>query len=91
MKPALSYISYSISNPNQKEDAMSDKDSKTPKRTARQVFAISERNGKSYWIRIGAAFVNHDGSETVLLDALPVNGRLQIRAAQETEKKEEAG
>jgi len=69
---------------------MSEKESKTTKRTVRQVFAISERNGKSYWIRIGAAFVNHDGSETVLLDALPVNGRLQIRAAQEVTKNEEA-
>jgi len=69
---------------------MSEKESKTTKRTVRQVFAISERNGKSYWIRIGAAFVNHDGSETVLLDALPVNGRLQIRAAKEESRPEEA-
>lgn len=45
----------------------------------RQVFTITERDGKSYWIRIGAAFTNRDGSESVLLDALPVNGRLQIR------------
>jgi len=46
----------------------------------RQVFAIAQRNGKSYWIRIGAAFLNQDGSETVLLDALPINGRMQIRS-----------
>jgi len=52
-------------------------------RTARQVFAIAQRNGKSYWIRIGAAFTNQDGSETVLLDALPVTGRMQIRSATE--------
>lgn len=52
-------------------------------KTARQVFAIAQRNGKSYWIRIGAAFTNQDGSETVLLDALPVTGRMQIRAATE--------
>lgn len=57
-----------------------------PARTARQVFAISQRNGKSYWIRIGAAFTNQDGSETVLLDALPVTGRMQIRAATENGK-----
>jgi len=50
-------------------------------RTVRQVFAIAERNGKSFWIKIGAAFINQDGSETVLLDALPVTGRLQIRSA----------
>ena len=53
----------------------------------RQVFTIAERDGKSYWIRIGAAFTNRDGSETVLLDALPVNGRLQIRERENAEKK----
>ena len=58
----------------------------------RQVFTITERDGKSYWIRIGAAFPNRDGSETVLLDALPVNDRLQIRereAARKTAEREE--
>ena len=55
----------------------------TTGKSVRQVFAIAERNGKSYWIRVGAAFTNQDGSETVLLDALPVNGRLQIRATTE--------
>ena len=51
-------------------------------RPVRQVFAIAERNGRSYWTRIGSAFTNQDGSETVLLDALPVNGRLQIRTVE---------
>ncbi len=55
-------------------------------KSARQVFAIAQRNGKSYWIRIGAAFTNQDGSETVLLDALPVTGRMQIRAAADNGK-----
>lgn len=34
---------------------------------------------RSFWVRIGVAFVNRDGSFTVRLDALPVNGSLQIR------------
>ncbi len=34
---------------------------------------------KGFWVRIGAAFVNHDGSFTVKLDALPVNGTLHVR------------
>jgi hypothetical protein len=58
----------------------------------RQVFTITERDGKSFWIKIGAAFTNRDGSETVLLDALPVNAKLQIRereTAHKTAKKEE--
>ena len=66
---------------------METKEGHTEKKSPRQVFTIVERNGKSYWIKIGAAFPNHDGSETVLLDALPVNGRIQIRDAQKTSGK----
>ena len=59
------------------------------KKIPRQVFTVIERNGKSYWVRIGAAFSNQDGSETVLLDALPVNGRMQIRSGRVSANKEE--
>ena len=50
--------------------------------TLKQVFTIVERNGKNFWVRIGTAFINKDGSETVYLDALPVNGRMQIRTVE---------
>lgn len=44
------------------------------------IYTIVERNqGKSYWVRIGTGFVNKDGSITVKLDAVPVNGTLQVR------------
>ncbi|HEY1958885.1 MAG TPA: hypothetical protein VGH28_24905 [Polyangiaceae bacterium] len=47
------------------------------------VYTVIERHDgetkRSFWIRIGAAFVNRDGSYTVKLDALPVNSTLQIR------------
>ncbi len=43
------------------------------------VYAVSERNDKSWWTKIGVAFVNKDGSLSVRLDAVPVNGTLQIR------------
>jgi hypothetical protein len=43
------------------------------------VYTIVERNGKSFWIRIGTAFVNRDQSLTVRLDAQPCNGQLHIR------------
>ena len=47
------------------------------------VYTIIERHEgeakKSFWVRIGAAFTNRDGSQTVKLDALPVNGVLQVR------------
>lgn len=42
-------------------------------------YSISERNGKSFFNRIGVAFVNRDGSITVKLEALPVNGEIMIR------------
>ena len=43
------------------------------------VYVITERNGSKYWNRVGAAFVNSDGSINVKLDAIPVNGELQLR------------
>ncbi len=46
------------------------------------VWAIPEsRDGeKPFWVRIGVAFTNRDGSINVLLDALPIGtNRLQIR------------
>ena len=35
---------------------------------------------KSYWVKVGAAFKNRDGSINVFLDAFPANGKLHIRA-----------
>ena len=43
------------------------------------VYVITRRNEKSYWNRIGIAFVNSDGSINVRLEALPVSGEMQIR------------
>lgn len=47
--------------------------------TMKIVYVITERNDKSYWNRIGVAFINRDGSINVKLDALPVSGEMQIR------------
>jgi hypothetical protein len=59
------------------------------KKKRKVVYTIVETGeGKSFWREIGAAFVNRDDSLTVLLDALPVNGRLHIRDA--PDKKEES-
>jgi hypothetical protein len=40
---------------------------------------IAKNEGKDFWLRVGGAFPNRDGSLSVLLDALPINGKLQIR------------
>ena len=47
----------------------------------KDVYTVIERNGlsKPYWLKIGAGFVNRDGSLSVVLDAIPPNGRLQVR------------
>ena len=49
----------------------------------KEVFAIYEsRDGRdrARWIRVGVAFDNRDGSLNVFLDAVPLSGRLQVRA-----------
>ncbi|MDP3275092.1 MAG: hypothetical protein Q8Q09_07830 [Deltaproteobacteria bacterium] len=43
------------------------------------VYTVTERNDRSWWTKIGVAFVNKDGSLTVRLDATPISGVLQIR------------
>lgn len=43
------------------------------------VYVITEREGRSFWNRVGVAFVNSDGSLNVKLEALPVSGELHIR------------
>ncbi len=47
------------------------------------VYAVVPKpEGKDVWLRVGTAFPNRDGSLTVLLDAIPTNGRLHIREYQ---------
>jgi len=44
------------------------------------VYVVVDRDGgKARWTRIGIAFENRDGSYNVVLDALPVSGKLHIR------------
>ena len=49
----------------------------------KDVYAIYESKNdgrdRARWVRVGVAFPNRDGSLNVLLDALPLSGRLQIR------------
>jgi len=52
------------------------------------VFTIRryDNNNKSFWVRIGSAFKNKDGSLNVLLDAYPANGELHIRKAKQKDE-----
>lgn len=47
------------------------------------VYTVVERGeGRTFWVRIGVAFTNRDGSINIRLDAVPVNGTMQIRDAE---------
>jgi hypothetical protein len=44
------------------------------------VYTVIDRGqGKSFWVRVGVGFTNRDGSINIRLDAIPVNGQLQVR------------
>lgn len=54
-------------------------------------FNIVKRGEKSFWNRIGSAFHNRDGSMNIYLDALPRDGKVQIREASERDQNKERG
>lgn len=47
---------------------------------------VEGKNGKTFWMRVGNAFVNRDGSTNVYLDAYPTSGKLQLRSLDERDK-----
>jgi hypothetical protein len=56
---------------------------------AYSVFIVEEREGKdSFWLKIGAAFHHKDGKGlNLVLQALPLDGRLVLREYKEPEPK----
>ena len=51
-------------------------------------YNLIERGEKTIWSRVGSAFKNHDGSWNILLDALPLGGKIQIREQQDDRRPE---
>lgn len=51
------------------------------------VFVIieNERLTKPIWVRVGTAWVNRDDSLNLVLDALPIGGKLHVRDLLERE------
>lgn len=43
------------------------------------VYTIRNANDQSYWLQIGVGFLNRDNSISVVLNALPLDGKLHIR------------
>jgi hypothetical protein len=56
------------------------------------VYAPIERpdTGATFWIKLGIARVNRDGSINIYLDGLPLGGRLQLREKIEKTEKADA-
>ena len=55
-------------------------------KTSLDVYTIvppKKTGGKPYWLRIGSAWVNKDRSLNIRLNALPLDGQLQVRKAKE--------
>jgi len=54
---------------------------------------VEGKNGKTFWLKMGRAFDNKDGSMNVFLDAYPANGKLQVREMDERDfaPRDEAG
>ena len=59
----------------------------------KDVFTIIEKGEgkKSYWCKVGSAWEAKDGSWQIVLDALPVNGRLNMRDPYEEPEGQERG
>jgi hypothetical protein len=51
---------------------------------------LEGKNGKTFWMKIGTAWINNDGSTNVYLDAFPSNAKLQIRDLDEQDLKPRA-
>ena len=56
----------------------------------KDVYVITEREDKdqAFWTKIGVAFVIRDDSLNVVLDAIPLTGKIHIRERSTTNKKE---
>ncbi|MDB4958170.1 MAG: hypothetical protein JWO36_5739 [Myxococcales bacterium] len=44
---------------------------------------LERKDRGTYWMRVGTAFENRDGSLNLYLDALPLTGKLQVREARD--------
>jgi hypothetical protein len=54
-------------------------------------FNIVTKGDKSYWNRIGTAYLNQDGSYNIYLECLPRDGKVQIREQTDRDVKPERG
>jgi len=70
-----------MANTNEKQASISAQFTKGQRLAVFSIREIKDGKGKngSIWVRAGRAFVNADGSLNLLLDVLPIDGRLHVR------------
>lgn len=58
---------------------------KSSKKPSHFVYRVVDKGDDKdpFWLQIGAAFTNRDGSLSVIMDAIPPDGRIQIRQRKE--------
>jgi hypothetical protein len=56
-----------------------DAEKETEMKDVYAIYESKEGRERSRWVRVGVAFDNKDGSVNLLLDAVPLSGRLQVR------------
>jgi hypothetical protein len=73
-----------------KEIIMTDEtQTKTGRKPTHSVSTVRESgNGKSYWTRIGAGWTNKDGSISIQIEAVPLDGRLIVQVNADEPKPE---
>ena len=67
---------------------MADRDQ--PQQATHKAYSVIKREGQDdYWLNIGAAFSHADGNGlNVLLQALPINGKLVLRPPKDNDEKQ---
>jgi hypothetical protein len=48
-------------------------------RSKKVLVPVEKPGDKTFWFRIGTAYLNRDGSTNIYLDALPATTKLQLR------------
>lgn len=79
-------MSYNRSNTNSRKQAEKAEPKRTPIFNAYVVREGKGEDQKGFWTRIGVVFEHEDGEGgTLMLDALPVNGRIVLRTPKSDE------
>ena len=68
-----------------------DQNPQNQQKKMKTVYTVVDRGQKSYWVRIGVGFENHDGSLNLKLDAVPTNGTIQVRDWEPREEGDHGG